>query len=167
MDTLRQIIQEELTKVLEEQALNWWHKPAEAELDSHIYPHQVHEEKEKKKRARIGKSDRTGTWTSAGTVPHEQGRKMSDEQIKNRKEIGKKMLNVLRRGGKVGNDYRKKLIAQLAARKKPTGRQYQYSMIWANASSVALNGGTAASWTPDKKKDKKLKKDQESQAEEQ
>jgi len=164
MDTLRQIIQEELTKVLEEQALNWWHKPAEAELDSHIYPHQVHEEKEKKKRARIGKSDRTGTWTSAGTVPYEQGRKMSDEQIKNRKEIGKKMLNVLRRGGKVGNEYRKKLIAQLEDREKPTDRQHQYSMIWANASSIALKGGTAAGWSPSKK-DKK--KDQKSQAEEQ
>lgn len=164
MDTLRQIIREELSQVLKEQALNWWHKPAEAELDAHIYPHQVHEEKEKRKRARIGKSDRTGTWTSAGTVPYEQGREMSDEQIKNRKEIGKKMLNVLRRGGKVGNEFRKKLIAQLVKRKKPTNRQYQYSMVWANASSVALNGGTAASWTP-YKEDKK--KDQESQAEEQ
>jgi hypothetical protein len=42
---VREIIREELSTVMKEQAHQWWLKPAEAELDAHLYPSQVHEEK--------------------------------------------------------------------------------------------------------------------------
>jgi hypothetical protein len=142
MDTLRQIIQEELNKVL-------------------------YEEREKRKRARIGKSDKTGTWTSAGTVPYEKGRKMSDEQIKNRKEIGKKLLNLLRRGGAVGKSFRDKINSQLDKRGKPTNRMHQYSMVWANASDIALKGGTSSDISASGRSKKKSKPSQAPKAEEQ
>jgi hypothetical protein len=160
MDTkeqLRHIIRKELMSVLEEQSKNWWHTPADTN-GPHLDPHQVHEQGEKKKRPRVGKK-KSGRFTSAGSVPNKIGRKLTPSQISNREQIGKKMLNALRRGGPAASNFRDKLNAQLDARDKPTDRMHQYSMIWANASSIAARGGTAADWNVSDKK-KKSKEEQ-------
>lgn len=161
--TLRQIIREELKAVLREQSRNWWLKPAEAEVDAHLEPSNVHEAKEpkpKKPRPSIGKkkSKKGGArFTSAGTIPPEKGRKLTDTKTKNREEIGKKMLNVFRRGGAQGKKFRNQIQGQLDSKGLPGDRQHQYSQIWANASGMAANGATAADF-PRKSKKKKPKK---------
>jgi hypothetical protein len=43
-EELRQIVKEEIRAILMEQTRNWWTKPAEAELDTHLEPSEVHEE---------------------------------------------------------------------------------------------------------------------------
>lgn len=45
-EELRQMIREELQSALNEQASQWWLKPAEAEVDAHLKPSEVHEEVE-------------------------------------------------------------------------------------------------------------------------
>lgn len=157
-DRLREIIREELKAVLEEQARNWWQKPAEAEVDGHLEPSNVHEAKKRKPRAGVGKKKSGEGYTSAGTVAPERGRKMTRQQIKNRKEIGQKMLNAYRRGGEQGKNLRKSLVSALKSNKPepyPTDKLHQYSKIWARASAIALKGGTAADWPGKKQVSKK------------
>ena len=160
-DTIRQMIREELQSILSEQARNWWQKPAEAEIDAHIFPADVHEATEKKKRPGVGKKN-TGTYSSAGTIPPTQGRKLTPAQISNREKIGKKMLNTFRRGGEVGNKMRKRIINQLQDKDLPTDRKHQLSQIWANASGMAANGATPADVNKPKSKKSGSKKDKPS-----
>ena len=47
---VREIIREELSSLIQEQAEQWWLKPAEAEVDAHLKPSLVHEEEYDKKR---------------------------------------------------------------------------------------------------------------------
>lgn len=157
-DKLRQMIHEELEKFLEEQARDWWKKPAEAEsAEGFLKPSDVHEES--KKRPSVGKSSK-GKYVSAGTIGGKGGKKLKDAQTQNREAIGAKMLNTFRRGGEAGKQFREKINKQLKNKDKPTDRLHQYSQIWANASMIAANGGTAASVNVDKKDtpDKKSKK---------
>lgn len=131
-EKLRQIIKEEIQSVLAEQ------------------------ETSKKRRAGIGKG-KGGRFTSAGTIPNIQNRKLTPAKIKNREEIGKKMLNTFRRGGAAGKDLRDKIQGQLDNKGLPTSRKHQYSQIWANASSMAANGATASDVGGKKGKSKKPK----------
>ena len=152
---IRQIIKEELENILKEQM--HWHRPAEEEHSAYLNPSAVHEAGEKKKRPGIGKKkNKTGGegFTSAGTIPPTQGRKLTDTQINNRKEIGKKMLNTLRRGGEAGRKFRERITGQLDNKGLPTDRMHQYSQIWANASAMAANGATASDFSKKSKKKK-------------
>lgn len=162
-EKLRQIIREELRAVVKEQAKTWWHKPAEAELDGHLEPHHVHEAKEKKPRPGVGKKKASSgaRFTSAGTIPPVKGGKLGAGQVKNREEIGKKMLNTFRRGGEVGKNFRAQISSQLDRKGLPGGRKHQYSQIWANASAMAANGATASDFPRKKKKENKPKKSAE------
>ena len=47
---VREIIREELSSLIQEQAEQWWLKPAEAEVDAHLKPSLVHEEEYDRKR---------------------------------------------------------------------------------------------------------------------
>ncbi len=156
---LRQIIREELRHVLKEQARNWWQKPAEAEVDAHLEPSNVHEAKEPRPpRPGVGKkkSKKGGArFTSAGTIPPKKGRVLSDTQIKTREEIGKKMLNTFRRGGPEGKKFRDSLNKSLEADKLPTDRKHQMSKIWARASGMAATGATASDFSKKTAKKKK------------
>lgn len=160
-NTLRQIIREELRAVLKEQARNWWQKPAEAEVDAHLEPSNIHEAKKPKApRPSVGKtkSKKGGArFTSAGTIIPIKGGELSKTQVKNREEIGKKMLNVHRRGGIEGKNFRNKIIGQLDAKGLPLSKKHQYSQIWANASAMSAKGATAADF-PRKPKSKAAKK---------
>ena len=85
---LRQIIKEELEKVLKEQSYQWWLKPAEAEMDAHLKPSEVHED--------ICEGD---SCLDEKSVPEPYNRKspprrpMTKSQIAKRKRIGKSMEN--------------------------------------------------------------------------
>jgi hypothetical protein len=58
---VREIIREELSSLIQEQAEQWWLKPAEAEVDAHLKPSLVHEEEYDKKRdAELDKSPSWG-----------------------------------------------------------------------------------------------------------
>ena len=58
---VREIIREELSSLVQEQAEQWWLKPAEAEVDAHLKPSLVHEEEYDKKRdAELDKSPSWG-----------------------------------------------------------------------------------------------------------
>lgn len=97
---------------------------------------------ERAKRAGVGKG-KDGKYTSAGTVPQEKGRKMSASQITDRKEIGKKLLNLWRRGGKKGDQFRQsvKRYAEKNDISITGDRKKVYSIIWAIASGKALKSG--------------------------
>jgi hypothetical protein len=134
-EQLRHIIREELTEIL-----------AEA--------------KTRAPRKGIGKNKK-GKYTSAGTVPYIQGRKLSAQQVQNRKAIGQKMLNALRRGGPSSAAFKARLVSQLKDRglaadssKDASKDKLVYSMIWANASDIAAKGGTSADWNVGKPKKK-------------
>ena len=153
-NTIREIVRKEL----EEQAKNWWMKPAEAEIDGHVYPSEVHEEEvidERERRPSVGKKNtkRGARFTSAGTIPKTQGRKLNPQQISNREAIGKKMLNTFRRG--TGGGFRDQINTQLDDKGLPTDRKHQYSQIWANASAMAARGASAKDFPRKKKLNKK------------
>jgi hypothetical protein len=123
--TLRQLIREELQNVLNEQTGK--------------------EPRARAPRPSVGKKKGRGgaRFTSAGTIPPTSGTKMQSGQVRNREEIGKKMLNLHRRGGEVGKKFRAKINGQLEKKGLPTSKKHQYSQIWANASGMAVNGATA------------------------
>jgi hypothetical protein len=157
LEEFKNIIREVVRKELGEQAKNWWKKPAEAEVDGHKYPSQVHEEdviQERERRPSVGKKNtkRGARFTSAGTIPQIQGRKLDQQKVSNREAIGKKMLNTFRRG--TGSGFRDQINTQLDDKGLPTDRKHQYSQIWANASAMAARGATAKDF-PKKKKVKK------------
>jgi hypothetical protein len=87
-EELRKIIREELNTILKEQAKNWWQKPADAEVDAHLKPSEVHEEMCEGEGCLDEKS-----------VPEPYNRKspprrpMTKSQIAKRKRIGKSMEN--------------------------------------------------------------------------
>jgi hypothetical protein len=125
---LKQIIKEELEKVLKEQAYQWWLKPAEAEVDAHLKPSEVHEEICEGEGCLDEKS-----------VPQpynrKTARKMSKSQVDLRKKIGQAMM----RDEKKVSKFRKKY-----------GDEWK-DYLWAAASSAAFRqaGSTKAD---DKKK---------------
>ena len=87
-EELRQIIKEELKKVLEEQSNQWWLKPAESENpEAHLYPSEVHEE--------ICEGDGC---LDEKSVPEPYNRKspprrpMTKSQVAKRKRIGDAMM---------------------------------------------------------------------------
>lgn len=144
MDSLRRIIREELKAVLKERVQN-----------------NVYEAKERQPRPGVGKakSKKGGArFTSAGTIPPEKGRTLSRTQIQNREEIGKKMLNMFRRGGVEAKNFRNKIQGQLDSKGLPSDKKHQYSQIWATASGMAAKGATAADFPRKPKQKSKPKK---------
>lgn len=73
-EDIRNIIREEIQKVVQEQAELWWHKPAEAEKDAHLKPSAVHEKSVPQPYNRKG------------------AKKMTKSQIEKRRKIGKSMM---------------------------------------------------------------------------
>ena len=135
-DMIRQIIREELDKLVEQTA-------------------------EPQRRSAVGRRGDTGKkkgssarFYSAGTIPNVQNRKMTPNQVKNREQIGVKLLNLFRRGGSVGKDFREKIKNQLDQKNLPQDRKHQLSQIWANASTMALKGATAGDIKASGKKSK-------------
>jgi len=74
IEEFKNMIREIIRQELKEQAKNWWHKPAEAEVDAHTFPADVHEK----------------------SVPQpydrKSARKMTKSQIDLRKKIGQAMM---------------------------------------------------------------------------
>lgn len=125
---LRQLIREELRTMLSEQASQWWLKPAEAEVDAHLRPAEVHE----------GVCEGEGCLDEK-SVPQpynrKSSRKMTKGQVELRKKIGKNMMS----SEKTTSKFRKKY-----------GDEWK-DYLWAAASSAAFrqSGSTKAD---DKKK---------------
>lgn len=91
------------------------------------------------KRAAVGKN-KQGKFTSAGTVPPQKDRKMSGSEISAREKLGKKLLNLWRRGGEKGNRFREsvKKYADDHGLSIEGDRKTAYSIIWAIASGRAM-----------------------------
>lgn len=154
-NTLRQIIREELRAVLKEQARNWWLNPSDISKP-HENPHNVHEQGNSEEKPRVRKGQRVkkrkgATYVSAGTIPKEYDppRELDKTKIYNRKAIGDKMLNAHARKSPSAAMFRQKIKNSLERKGKPTDLKHQYSQIWAWASGMAANGGTAADWSVD------------------
>ena len=122
-EELRKIIREELNTILKEQAKNWWQKPADAEVDAHLKPSEVHEEMCEGEGCLDEKS-----------VPQpynrKAARKMTKSQVEKRKKIGKSMES----DEKIVSKFRKKY-----------GDDWK-SYLWAAATSAAFRekGSTKA-----------------------
>jgi hypothetical protein len=112
---LRQLIREELRTMLTEQASQWWLKPAEAEVDAHLLPAEVHE----------GVCEGDGCLDEK-SVPQpynrKTSRKMSKSQVDLRKKIGKAMIS------------NEKTVSKFRKNYKDEWKDY----IWAAASSAAF-----------------------------
>lgn len=93
------------------------------------------------KRAAVGKN-KQGKFTSAGSVPPQKKRKMSDSEVSAREALGKKLLNLWRRGGEKGNRFREQ-VKQYAKKHDISiegDRKKTYSIIWAIASGRVMKG---------------------------
>ncbi len=91
---VREIIREELSSLVQEQAEQWWLKPAEAEVDAHLKPSMVHEDEYD--RTRDAKLDRNPTWGSGARYnvrradpPDKQKNAVLDQKVKYKDEDGK------------------------------------------------------------------------------
>jgi hypothetical protein len=128
-EELRQMIREELQSFLNEQAHQWWMKPAEAETpDAQLNPSQVHEEV----------CEGEGCLDEKSVPPpydRKSARKMAKSQIALRKKIGDAMM----RDEKKVSYFRKK-----------HGDDWK-SYLWAAASSAAFRQ-SGSTKSDDKKK---------------
>jgi hypothetical protein len=112
---VREIIREELNSIIKEQAYQWWLKPAEAEVDAHLNPSQVHEE--------ICEGEGCLDEKSVPQPYNRKGaRKMSKSQVEKRRKIGKEMM----RNEKTADKFRKKY-----------GDEWK-DYLWAAATSAAF-----------------------------
>lgn len=112
---VREIVREEIQTVLNEQASQWWLKPAEAEIDAHLKPAEVHE----------GICEGEGCLDEKSVPqPYDRkgARKMTRSQVELRKKIGKAMM----RDEKKVSKFRKKY-----------GDEWK-DYLWAAASSAAF-----------------------------
>lgn len=120
------------------------------ELDEATF---IMEKKPRDPRARPGQKfkpdSKTQVYTSRGTVPNNRGRKMTGPEIAKRKEIGKKIINTLRRGTEGGSaknnspGTKLKRALQRHAKKhgwNPNDLKTIYSFAWAMATDYALTG---------------------------
>jgi len=108
-------------------------------------------------------------YTSAGTVNSVRNRKLGPKgsaKYEERKKVGQKILNALRRGGSAGRALEARIKKQMEkhggpikgsrgfVNKKWTKKDLMYSYVWALASDFVAKGGTAATFKITKKPSK-------------
>lgn len=126
---LEQIIVEELTSILTQLSEIAVTKNRKASFGKKL----------KKKQNPAGPNKQS--YDSAGTVPTIRNRKMTKSQISKREQIGKKIVNAMRRGKKDSNKVYQSLLrhAEKHGYENPSQKQL-LSFAWAMASDYAIKG---------------------------